>query len=47
MIRHVLDETTSWYEFLSYLECCYSLGVTPSVNKFVFYNKYFVKYGSK
>ncbi len=43
-IRHeekllpVLDPSTSHYNFRSYLECCYSLGITPSIAKFVRYN---------
>lgn len=36
-----LDPTTPWYEFLSYCECCYSLGVSPSVWRFIRYNQYF------
>lgn len=36
-----LDPTTPWYEFNSYCECCYSLGVTPSVTKFIRYNNYY------
>lgn len=40
-----LDPTTAWYEFLSYQECCWSLGVKPSVNKFIRYNQYFKNYG--
>lgn len=35
-----LDETTPWYEFLSYCECCRSLGVEPSVGRFVRYQRY-------
>ncbi len=35
-----LDETTSWYEFNSYLLCCESLGVTPSLQRFMVYQKY-------
>lgn len=42
-----LDPTTPWYEFNSYCECCYSLGVTPSVGRFIAYNNYFKKYGIK
>lgn len=41
-----LDPTTPWYEFLSYLECCRSLDVKPSVNRFVAYNRYFKTYGN-
>jgi len=43
-IRHeekslpVLDPSTSHSNFRSYLECCDSLGITPSVTKFVRYN---------
>lgn len=42
-----LDPTTTFYEFLSYQECCYSLDVTPSITKFIRYNQYYKKYGSK
>ena len=37
----VLDPTTPWYEFLSYCECCWSLGVTPSVGRFARYQSYY------
>lgn len=36
-----LDPTTSFYEFLSYIECCESLGVTPSMNRFLAFQKYY------
>ena len=36
-----LDPTTPWYEFISYSECCNSLGINPSINTFVRYNEYF------
>ena len=42
-----LDPTTPWYEFNSYLECCISLGVEPSMTKFIRYNEYYRTYGSK
>lgn len=42
-----LDPTTPWYEFNSYLECCTSLGVEPSMTKFIRYNEYYRTYGSK
>lgn len=38
---HELDPTTPWYEWLSYLECCASLGVKPSLSKFLRYNEYY------
>lgn len=41
MIYHVLDPTTPWYEWLSYLECCASLGVKPSLSRFLRYNEYY------
>jgi hypothetical protein len=44
MIYHVLDPTTAWFEWLSYQECCWSLGVTPSLGKFMRYNEYFKTY---
>ena len=37
------DSTTSHYEFLSYLECCKSLSVKPSITRFVRYNRYYNK----
>lgn len=36
-----LDPTTPWYEWHSYLECCNSLGVTPSLQRFIRYNNYY------
>ena len=42
-----LDPTTPWYEFLSYLECCNSLNVKPSLQKFLRYNQYYKNYGTK
>lgn len=42
-----LDSTTPWYEFLSYCECCRSLGVTPSVQRFLAYNSYYKRHGNK
>lgn len=42
-----LDPTTPHYEFNSYMECCRSLEVIPSVQKFMTYQKYFKTYGSK
>jgi len=38
---HVLDPTTPWYEWMSYLECCYSLQTKPSMNRFLAYNRYY------
>jgi hypothetical protein len=35
-----LDPTTPWYEFLSYCEVCQSLGVAPSVGRFIRYQNY-------
>jgi hypothetical protein len=35
------DPTAPWFEFLSYIRCCESLGVTPSMNRFLAYNQYF------
>lgn len=36
-----LDPTTSYYEFLSYQECCKSLNVKGSIQKFMRYNSYY------
>jgi hypothetical protein len=38
------DPTAPWFEFNSYCECCYSLGVAPSIRAFVGYNKFFKEY---
>lgn len=35
------DETAPWYEFVSYIRCCESLGVTPSLTRFFRYNQYY------
>lgn len=42
-----LDPTTSFYEFTSYLECCNSLGVKPSLTRFMRYNNYLKEIGVK
>lgn len=36
-----LDPTTPQYEFNSYLECCNSLQIKPSMNRFLAYNRYY------
>jgi hypothetical protein len=36
-----LDPSTPWFEFLSYCECCWSLGVEPSVHRFMRYQSYY------
>ena len=36
-----LDPSTPYYEFLSYLECCNSLQIKPSMNRFLAYNRYY------
>ena len=38
-----LDPSKPEHEFLSYLECCESLGVKPSVRKFARYQELWVK----
>lgn len=35
------DSTSPWFEFLSYVRCCESLGVIPSINRFLSYNRYY------
>lgn len=40
-----LDPTTSHYEFNSYVECCESLGVTPSLQRFMAYQNYLKSVG--
>lgn len=36
-----LYKTTPWYNFNLYLDCCYSLGVSPSISSYIKYNKYY------
>lgn len=36
-----LDPSTPHYEFLSYIECCNSLQIKPSMNRFLAYNRYY------
>lgn len=38
---HVLDHTTPWFEFISYILCCESLNVEPKLSKFISYNRYY------
>jgi hypothetical protein len=42
-----LDPTTSFYEFLSYVECCESLNVPgqPNWNRFIKYRNYLKEVG--
>ena len=35
------DPTSPWFEFVSYIRCCESLGVVPSMNRFLVYNRYY------
>jgi hypothetical protein len=35
------DPTAPWFEFISYIRCCESLGAKPSINRFVAYNRYY------
>ncbi len=39
-VQHVLDPTTPWYEWISYCECCKSLGFEPSMGRFLRYHEY-------
>lgn len=39
------DPTSPWYEFLSYVRCCESLEITPSVQRFMSYQKYLKSVG--
>ena len=41
------DPTSPWWEFISYCRCCESLGVIPSVGRFMAYQRYFKTYGIK
>lgn len=47
MNYHVLDPTTPWYEFLSYQECCFSLGVPCRMGSFLRYHAYLREVGVK
>lgn len=40
-----LDPTTPWYEFLSYQECCRSLGVPVRLQSFMRYHAYLKQTG--
>lgn len=40
-----LDPTTPWYEFLSYQECCWSLGRPVRIQSFIRYNAYLKEIG--
>jgi|GEM_PF-6290414 hypothetical protein len=40
-----LDPTTPFFEFLSYCECCRSLDIKPSVQRFMRYNLYLKEIG--
>jgi hypothetical protein len=39
------DPTAPWYEFISYIRCCESLDVTPSLQRFMAYQKYLKSVG--
>lgn len=45
LVYHVLDETTPWFEFLSYQECCASLGRPCRLGSFMRYNAYLKEVG--
>jgi antirestriction protein ArdC len=34
-------ESTPWYEFGSYLDCCRALGIAPSVGRWAAYTRYY------
>jgi hypothetical protein len=38
------DSSSPWFEFNSYCECCYSLGVEPSVWAFIRYNLFYQQF---
>jgi hypothetical protein len=42
-----LDPTTPWFEWISYLECCKSLEVEPSMTRFLRYHQYLKEVGIK
>jgi hypothetical protein len=35
------DPTSPWFEFISYVRCCESLGISISLQKFMQYQKYY------
>jgi hypothetical protein len=39
------DKTAPWYEFISYIRCCESLGVPASVQRFFGYRRYLKEVG--
>lgn len=41
------DPTAPWFNFLSYIRCCESLGVTSSVTRYLRYEAYYKSYGIK
>lgn len=41
------DPTAPWFNFLSYIRCCESLGVTSSVNRYLRYEAYYKAHGIK
>lgn len=46
-VYHVLDETTPWFEWLSYCECCKSLEPPnqPHLGRFMRYRQYLKEVG--
>jgi len=34
------DETAPWWEFINYVRSCESLGVTPSLQRFMAHQRY-------
>jgi len=45
MTYHILDPTTPWYEFMSYLECCHSLNRPVRIGGFMRYQAYLREIG--
>jgi len=46
LLKKKLDHTsinynTPWYNFNSYLDCCYSLGIVPTIGSYLRYNNYY------
>jgi hypothetical protein len=41
------DQTAPWFNFLSYIRCCESLGVIPSITKYLRYEAYYKSHGIK
>ena len=39
------DPTAPWYEFISYIRCCESLDIAPSLQRYMAYRRYLKSVG--